>query len=93
MTSEAPSTHEAPGAAHREADRRRLLEYLGDLAPGRRVGGEDHQPVCVEAIHVERPVTDDELAAPGLDRPPLVVADRLAASLVHSCSIFVTVRR
>ena len=70
---------EAPRAAHREADRRRLLEHLGDLPLGGRVDGEDHQPVRVEAVHVERPIADDELVSPGLDHPPLLI-DHLAAA-------------
>lgn len=72
---------EAPGPADRQADRGRLLEHLRDLPPGGRVDGEDHHPVRVEAIHVERTVADDELGALRLHNPPLLV-DHLATRYV-----------
>lgn len=68
---------ERPRLAHRQPDRHRLPKHLCDLSPGGRVDGVHHQPICIEAIEVERPIADDELAALRLHHPPVLV-DHLA---------------
>jgi hypothetical protein len=59
----AAAVAEGPRPGHGEAGAGGLAQRLGDLAPLRRVGGENHEPVGVEPVGEERVAVENEPGA------------------------------
>lgn len=55
---------ERPGAAHGEAHLGVGAEHAGDAVPGPRLHGLVHEPVGVPPVHVEGPVSQEQLHVP-----------------------------